>query len=332
MNQTIHGQGGAETADFDTSIDTEPGISRRGALERITQFTLGAGALLSPVALSGLTACQQTTGKNLGRYNLVSARTEDNLLDGIVSETEIRRAVSRAYGADAFGQVIRHGEANQHGVPVELPSDALPIVSDFKSNLTISGKDRTYEMGGTHSGLDIYGAHGTPVLAAHDGMPFVHQNRFGGKSVMVVYSDSQYSINRHTDRFYYLTFYDHLDKVFSQPSRPVKRGDVIGTMGSTGQFGVSPHLHLTLSRGKSYVSDKEDREAINPHLHTAGGEDGVWAAYRPGEKYDAVQQDGRIGLTYPVPGMKDMDYFVGELGKIRDRQRSEKVAIAKPRS
>ena len=47
------------------------------------------------------------------------------------------------FGGD-FGRVIRpHGEPNQHGVPVVMPSDARSIVSDFRSRYGTSRKKRT---------------------------------------------------------------------------------------------------------------------------------------------------------------------------------------------
>ncbi len=88
-----------------------------------------------------------------------------------------------------------------------------------------------------HNAVDIMAPHGTPVLAADDGVVVaVHTNRLGGK---VLYT---------TDpgrRFVY--FYAHLSGYHPRavPGRAVRRGDVIGYVGSTGNAKArAPHLHF----------------------------------------------------------------------------------------
>jgi murein DD-endopeptidase MepM/ murein hydrolase activator NlpD len=93
--------------------------------------------------------------------------------------------------------------------------------------------------GGTrrHHALDIFAPHGTPVLAADDGFVLgVRESRLGGKSVYA------------TDprrRFVY--YYAHLSSYHPDtvPGRRVRRGDVLGYVGSTGNADArAPHLHF----------------------------------------------------------------------------------------
>ncbi len=87
-----------------------------------------------------------------------------------------------------------------------------------------------------HSGLDIAGKSGTPVLAARDGTVEFAGRRGGyGNLVML----------RHDDD--YVTYYGHLSVISVKKGDLVKKGDKIGLMGSTGKS-TGPHLHFEVRR------------------------------------------------------------------------------------
>jgi murein DD-endopeptidase MepM/ murein hydrolase activator NlpD len=90
--------------------------------------------------------------------------------------------------------------------------------------------------GQMHSGLDIAGKSGTPVLAANDGT-VKYAARKGGYGNLVVL--------RHTDD--YETYYGHLSVISVKVGDRVKKGDKIGLMGSTGKS-TGPHLHFEVRR------------------------------------------------------------------------------------
>ena len=84
----------------------------------------------------------------------------------------------------------------------------------------------------SHSGLDISAEAGTPVFAAADGT--VVQSGFDqelGNYVMVDHGDNRF------------TLYGCLKEAKVSVSDPVKQGDIIGTVGQTGQA-TGPYLHL----------------------------------------------------------------------------------------
>ena len=91
-----------------------------------------------------------------------------------------------------------------------------------------------------HRGLDLANHRGTPVIASADGRVTM-AGRNGGMGKMVV-------IN-HGNGFF--TRYGHLDKIKVSRRDKVRRGDVIGLMGSTG-YSTGPHLHYeVIKNGKS---------------------------------------------------------------------------------
>lgn len=95
-----------------------------------------------------------------------------------------------------------------------------------------------------HRGLDIVAPHGEPVRAAADGV-VVQAGRTVGYGWMV-----------HISHGYGLgTRYGHLSAVLVRPGQRVRKGDVIGRVGSTGRSS-GPHLHYEVYRGASPVNPR----------------------------------------------------------------------------
>lgn len=91
-----------------------------------------------------------------------------------------------------------------------------------------------------HSGIDLANRRGTPVVATADGKVSMAR-RNGGMGNMVILKHG----------FGLVTRYGHLDKILVKSGSKVKRGDVIGLMGSTG-YSTGSHLHYEVIRnGKS---------------------------------------------------------------------------------
>jgi peptidoglycan LD-endopeptidase LytH len=89
-----------------------------------------------------------------------------------------------------------------------------------------------------HEGLDIFAPRGTPVLAAIAGTVRVGTRTRGG-NVVTLYDD------RRDIRLYYA----HLDEQLVTSGDRVEIGDVIGTVGNTGNaITTPPHLHIGVYR------------------------------------------------------------------------------------
>jgi len=96
------------------------------------------------------------------------------------------------------------------------------------------GKDVGGEINDFHEGLDISAARGTPVFAVADG--FVEETK-------------EYFNTGKTIRIYHgwiSTIYGHLSQIMVKPNCSVKRGDLIGRVGSTGKYSTGNHLHFAI--------------------------------------------------------------------------------------
>lgn len=93
-----------------------------------------------------------------------------------------------------------------------------------------------------HSGVDIKASKGSAVHAVADGKTLkavteYQKDQGRGRFVLLAHADGMSSM------------YSHLDSVLVSEGREVKRGEVIGTVGSTGRS-TGPHLHLEIRKGK----------------------------------------------------------------------------------
>lgn len=83
-----------------------------------------------------------------------------------------------------------------------------------------------------HTGVDISGQNGVPVYATGDGIILRTDASSGGYGNCI----------RINHGYSYQTVYAHLSKMLVVPGQIVKRGQLIGLVGSTGRS-TSPHLH-----------------------------------------------------------------------------------------
>ena len=94
-----------------------------------------------------------------------------------------------------------------------------------------------------HEGMDFSARTGTPIFATGDGVVARADNRASGYGNHIVI--------RHG--FGYETYYAHLSKYNCKAGQRVKRGDIIGYVGSTGRS-EGPHLHYEVHKGGKVVN------------------------------------------------------------------------------
>jgi murein DD-endopeptidase MepM/ murein hydrolase activator NlpD len=94
-----------------------------------------------------------------------------------------------------------------------------------------------------HEGMDFTAKSGTPIYATGDGVVAKADNTASGYGNHIVI--------RHG--FGYETLYAHLSKYNTRAGQRVKRGDVIGYVGSTGRS-EAPHLHYEVHKDKKVVN------------------------------------------------------------------------------
>lgn len=98
-----------------------------------------------------------------------------------------------------------------------------------------------------HKGIDIFAKKGTPVVAISDGVVTDRGNGGrGGKVVWLKAKNQPFS-----------AYYAHLDKQLVKTGQRVHKGQVLGTVGNTGNARTTPsHLHFGI-----YYPNKH---AVNP--------------------------------------------------------------------
>lgn len=90
--------------------------------------------------------------------------------------------------------------------------------------------------GRLHLGIDIQAKFGAPVKAAKSGRAYIGKKGKGmGKHIVIHHIDGS------------MTIYGHLSKIFITNGQKVRRGDIIGEVGKTGNAwhrAILPHLHF----------------------------------------------------------------------------------------
>lgn len=119
--------------------------------------------------------------------------------------------------------------------PSEIAKQLIYPVTGTKSNIgSVWGDERD---GGRrkHEGIDIFAAKGTDVVAISDGViEVVGNDDIGGNNITLQPHDYEWN-----------AYYAHLDKVYVNPGQRVKKGELIGTVGNTGNAKTTPaHLHF----------------------------------------------------------------------------------------
>jgi len=93
-----------------------------------------------------------------------------------------------------------------------------------------------------HTGIDIAAAKGTPVYASGDGLVTSSSQESGYGNVVNI-----------SHGYGYVTKYAHLAKSAVRKGQKVKRGDLIGYIGSTG-LSTAPHLHYEVLKGGKTIN------------------------------------------------------------------------------
>ena len=124
---------------------------------------------------------------------------------------------------------------------------SIPAISPVKNPVVVSGFGKryhpVYKILRQHTGIDIIGKKGTPIYATADGTVTLEPEGYLG-----------YGITVHINHGHgYQTLYAHLSKKTVKIGQKIKRGDVIGYMGSTG-LSVGVHLHYEVIKNGEKVN------------------------------------------------------------------------------
>ena len=170
--------------------------------------------------------------------------------------------------------------------PIAREQRSARIVSDYNSIYGPNGApNRLPYWQSPHSGVDFGGNFGDAVIAPADGLVVVkdyHNAETCGNGLAIYHG--------------FLpgyTTYCHLQDVFVQPGREVKRGELIGTLGNSGVARncrpQCPIVHMELSTAAWGHPKAKPGETFDPVQSSDG-------CFDPDKKYPT----DRLVLTYPV--------------------------------
>ncbi len=135
---------------------------------------------------------------------------------------------SKSY--DEIAELIKGKEQMLSSIPSIQPvanKDLERIASGYGMRI-----DPVYKIPKFHAGLDFTAPTGTDVYATGDGVVELVEFNYGGYGNQIIVNHG----------YGYRTRYGHLSKAKVRIGQKVKRGEIIGLVGSTGKS-TGPHLH-----------------------------------------------------------------------------------------
>lgn len=178
------------------------------------------------------------------RYAYLSKLPNSKLL--ILTASEIDKLERRLYAQSlSFNELIALAKKREEML-AHIPAIQPVRNSELKRGISGFGirVDPIYRTRMMHTGLDFTADKGTEVYATGDGyIEEIEDKRWGyGKSIIINHG------------FGYKTRYAHLSAFKVKVGQKVKRGELIGLIGSTGKS-TGPHLHYEVVK---------DGEKVNP--------------------------------------------------------------------
>ncbi|MEQ1796610.1 MAG: M23 family metallopeptidase [Lacibacter sp.] len=173
---------------------------------------------------------------------LIASLTEDELNTTIISQinTLRNRLYAQTTSFSAIERMVKNKEALLSATPAIQPvsnKDLSRMASGFGYRI-----DPVYKTTKMHAGLDFAAPQGTPIYATADGVVQTSGNTGNGYGNHVVINHG----------YNYETLYGHMVRVKARSGQKVRRGEVIGWVGSTGKS-TGPHLHYEVHKNGNAI-------------------------------------------------------------------------------
>jgi len=166
------------------------------------------------------------------KYSSFKKYNNSDLLVNTSKKTDIISRVMLVQ-SDSYSKIINFAE-NTAKMAASIPA-IQPISLDELTRFGSAFGMRMHPILGVykmHTGIDLTAPKGTKIHATGDGVVVQASGSSGGYGNIVKIDHG----------FGYITYYAHQSKILVKKGQKVKRGDVIGLVGSTGRS-VSSHLH-----------------------------------------------------------------------------------------
>jgi len=180
------------------------------------------------------------------RSKMMEKQAEERLLAGLSEDelntsilTQINTLRNRLYAQTTSFTAIEEMVKNKEALLAATP--AIQPVSNKELSRLASGFgyriDPVYKTTKMHAGLDFAAPQGTPIYATADGVVSLAGNMANGYGNHVIINHG----------YGYETLYGHMARFKARRGQRIRRGEVIGWVGSTGKS-TGPHLHYEVHK------------------------------------------------------------------------------------
>jgi murein DD-endopeptidase MepM/ murein hydrolase activator NlpD len=179
----------------------------------------------------------------VNRYKELEGFDNSELVMGTTKRLDVisKELVIQSKSLDEIAKLAKDKEKLLASIPAIQPvknEDLRQMASGFGYRSDPFTKIRKF-----HAGMDFSARTGTPIYATGDGVVIVADSKSSGYGNHIVI--------RHG--FGYETLYGHMSRYKAKAGQRVKRGDVIGYVGSTGRS-EAPHLHYEVHKNGEVVN------------------------------------------------------------------------------
>jgi len=173
----------------------------------------------------------------INRYDYLNGYENSDLIINTTKRIDIltKELVIQSKSLDEIELLAKNNESLLSSIPTIQPisnSDLKRMASGFGWRTDPFTKKRK-----RHWGMDFSAERGSPIYATGDGKISRADNKAAGFGNHV----------RIDHGFGYVSIYAHMDKISVRKGNRVKRGDIIGYVGSSGRS-VAPHLHYEITK------------------------------------------------------------------------------------
>ncbi len=176
------------------------------------------------------------------RYKKLRGYSNSDIMVEITRKLDIitKKVYVQSKSYDELFELAKNKELQIAGTPAIQPinnKDLTRVASGFGWRT-----DPFYHISELHPGIDFTAPMGTPIYATADGIVKNADFNTGGYGNHVVLSHG----------FGYQTLYGHMSRLGCRVGQKVKRGDLIGYVGSTGKS-TGPHVHYEVIKNGNKI-------------------------------------------------------------------------------
>lgn len=182
------------------------------------------------------------------------------------------------------------------------PILGFPIPNTIKSSIGSLWGDARDAGARKHEGIDIFAKKGSPVVAVTDGVVRrTGDGGIGGKVIWFNPAGENFSV-----------YYAHLDTQYVSGGQRVSKGEVMGTVGNTGNAQFTPaHLHFGVYTASGAVNPLGFVQAVTPPALAPSIKNlDVW--YKTSSKLKLYASPGKKGQPIAATGSRVKTVSVGK--------------------